>query len=224
MSNNQTVAALPVLKLSQWFAGGAARQHFIRDLGHAAREVGFFYLTDHGIEPSQQQHILKLAKQFFSLPDAEKQQVQMVNSAQFRGYTRLQGELTGGQPDYREQFDLMREDDLVPTHAIERTWQRIIGPNQWPTAIPSMRDDLLNWQQQLTDLTLVLLEAFARVLEQPADAFQATVADGPYTHMKLIRYPKRTDPTQTQGVGAHKDPPWSCKMNNQALKLKRTQV
>ncbi|WP_417657284.1 isopenicillin N synthase family dioxygenase [Pseudidiomarina aestuarii] len=198
--------SLPVIKLSQWFAGGRAREAFVDELGKAAREVGFFYLTDHGISLEQQQQVMMLAKRFFQLPAAAKESVQMLNSPHFRGYTKLQGELTGGQPDFREQFDIMREQQTVEAQHLKADWQQIIGPNQWPDALPEMRATLLEWQQQLTDLTVILLEAFALALKQPADAFQATIKDGPYTHMKLIRYPRRTSAQQTQGVGAHKDP------------------
>lgn len=197
---------LPKLKLSQWFAGGKARQEFIADLGKAARETGFFYLTDHGISQAQQQQVMAITKRFFQLPAAEKDAVAMLNSPHFRGYTKLGGELTGSEPDLREQFDVMREQTLVQEATMHARWQRLIGPNQWPSALPEMRAELLHWQQQLTDLSVILLEAFALALEQPQDIFKSTIADGPYTHMKLIRYPSRASGQQTQGVGAHKDP------------------
>lgn len=196
---------LPVLDLSLWLAKGQSRQHFLQQLAQASREVGFFYLTGHGIAIEQQQHILDLAKTFFALPDADKQAVQMVKSPHFRGYTRLGGELTQGQVDQREQFDIMNEQQVLAPSAETPAWQGLVGPNQWPAALPMMQSTLLNWQQQLSDLTVTLLEAFAAVLQQPENAFADTVADGPYTHMKLIRYPG-SDTAQKQGVGAHKDP------------------
>lgn len=196
---------LPVLDLSLWYAKGESRQRFLQQLAVAARDVGFFYLTGHGLTLEQQQHILQLAKQFFALPDAEKQAVQMVQSAHFRGYTRLGGELTQGQADQREQFDIMNEQKALTITPTMPAWQRLIGPNQWPTALPELQPALLQWQQQLSDLTVTLLTAFAQVLQQPDDAFADTVKDGPYSHMKLIRYPG-TATAQNQGVGAHKDP------------------
>ena len=52
---------LPVLDLTLWHAGGEPRRRFLAELGAAARDVGFFYLTGHGIAQSQQQAILQLA-------------------------------------------------------------------------------------------------------------------------------------------------------------------
>lgn len=206
MGHTSIPHSLPVLALSQWHAGGAARQQFIAQLGQAARDIGFFYLTEHGIERQQQQHILALAKQFFALPPAEKQAIAMVKSPHFRGYTGVQQERTGGTPDLREQFDYMAEQQAIAHAEQTAPWQAIIGPNQWPQALPQLRSELLAWQQQLSDISLQLLEAFALALQLPADAFADTVADGPYTHTKLIRYPQRASAEQTQGVGAHKDP------------------
>ena len=90
---------LPVLDLALWRAGGELRRQFLVQLGEAARDVGFFYLTGHGIAQTQQQAILQLAAEFFALPQADKDAVQMVKSPHFRGYTRLGGELTLGKAD-----------------------------------------------------------------------------------------------------------------------------
>src|SRR5690606_28697069 len=160
-----------------------------------------FYLTEHGIERQQQQHILALAKQFFALPPAEKQAIAMVKSPHFRGYTGVQQERTAGTPDLREQFDYMAEQQAIAHAEQTAPWQAIVGPSQWPQAVPQLRSELLAWQQQLSDISLQLLEAFALALQQPADAFADTVADGPSTHTKLIRYPQRASAEQTQGVG-----------------------
>lgn len=99
---------LPVLDLRLWYAGGEARRQFLMWLGEAARDVGFFYLVGHGVAQSQPEAILQLAADFFALPIQEKRKVEMVHSPHFRGYIRLGGELTLGQADQREQFEITR--------------------------------------------------------------------------------------------------------------------
>lgn len=196
--------ALPVLDLQQLRAGGAAKQAFLTELAEAARTVGFFYVSGHQLCQLQQQ-VMAQAKAFFALPEADKLAVDMVHSPHFRGYTRLQGELTQGKPDLREQFDVMNEDNPVHVQAGEPQWWNLIGPNQWPQSLPQFRQAVSSYQEALTELTTTLLRAFAEVLEQPIDVFDAGITP-PYTHMKLIRYPGSADATQRQGVGAHKDP------------------
>ena len=196
---------LPVLKLAQWHQGGAARVQFVEELGRAAREYGFFYLTDHGIPAAQIEQVMTLSQQFFQLPAAQKQQVAMVNSPHFRGYSTIGSELTNGRSDQREQFDYMQEEKALDPAAMTTHWHHLIGPNQWPSALPSMRDTLLTWQQQLSSISMELLEAFALALEQAPTAFHRSIGEQPYTHTKLIRYPQRPG-NNNQGVGAHKDP------------------
>lgn len=197
-------AALPVLDLRRLRAGGDEKQAFLTELAEAARTVGFFYVTGHEL-CRLQQDVLGLARQFFDLPLADKQSVEMTNSPHFRGYTRLQGELTQGKPDLREQFDIMREEGIAEVSANEPQWWQLIGPNQWPQALPQLRSTLLSYQDALSEVSTTLLRAFAEILQQPADIFDQTI-EPPYTHMKLIRYPGSTDDSQRQGVGAHKDP------------------
>lgn len=198
---------LPVLDLTDLHAGGERRARFLQQLGSAARDVGFFYLTGHGLSEQRQQEVMQLAADFFALPLEQKLAVRMRHSPHFRGYTALEDELTLGKPDLREQFDIMREEAAHEPATGEPDWWRLYGPNQWPaTALPQMKATLLRWQDDLTDITVTLLRAFAVVLEQPEDAFDSTIEGGPYRHMKLIRYPGRTTPDTEQGVGAHKDP------------------
>src|ERR1700758_3367028 len=104
---NIVAPALPILDLSQFDHGDAdARADFLANLRDAARDIGFFYLRGHGVDVKTIDAVQALSRQFFQLPEAQKLAVDMEHSAQFRGYTRAGGELTRGQPDWREQFDI----------------------------------------------------------------------------------------------------------------------
>ncbi|WP_426955580.1 isopenicillin N synthase family dioxygenase [Muricoccus radiodurans] len=190
--------ALPVLDLSHLVTRRAA---FLRDLRAAARDVGFFYLTGHGIPLARQAGILAEARRFFALPLPAKEEVAMVHSPHFRGYTRAGGEITRGRPDWREQFDIHDEREAV---AAGPPWTRLIGPNQWPEALPGLRPVVTGWQESLTAVAARLVRAFALALEAPEDAFDA-ILEPPRHTMKLIRYPGRPSEPDAQGVGAHKD-------------------
>ncbi|MBP6117123.1 MAG: isopenicillin N synthase family oxygenase [Neisseriaceae bacterium] len=198
-----SLTTLPLLDFSQFRAGGEARQRFLTELRRAAHEVGFFYLSGHGIAASLAQQVHDVTQAFFDLPLAERLAVRMVHSPHFRGYTNLEGELTRGKPDSREQFDFMSEDTAITAVSSETPWLQLQGPNQWPSPLPSMKPILLDWQQQQTELSLELLKAFALALAQPEDVFQDTVQPQPFVHSKIIHYPGMAH--SQQGVGAHKD-------------------
>ena len=75
-------------------------------LREVAHEVGFFYLIGHQVPDGLVDRMLAAARRLFALPQAEKDAVAMVRSPHFRGYTRLGGELTRGEVDWREQIDI----------------------------------------------------------------------------------------------------------------------
>ncbi|WP_442579628.1 isopenicillin N synthase family dioxygenase [Mesorhizobium sp. ASY16-5R] len=196
---------VPVLDLSRLEQGASERRTFLADLRSAARDVGFFYLSGHGIPTGQIDVVLAAARRFFALPEADKLTIGMVNSSQFRGYTRAGGELTRGKADWREQFDIGVEREAIEQRPGLPAWTRLQGPNQWPASLPDLKPVLLNWQGRATAVAIRLLKAFALALEQLEGAFDAIYAEQPNHRMKIVRYPGRDLTGGEQGVGAHKD-------------------
>jgi len=200
-----TSAELPVIDFAL-LSGDQHQQKQSREkLSQAAREVGFFYLINHGIDRALSDEVQQVARQFFALPQADKSAVRMANSPHFRGYNLAGVEITRSQPDFREQFDIGAEREALPVTADSPTWQRMQGPNQWPEALPELQTVVTRWQQQMTAVALELLRAFAEALHLPRNAFDNLYGDYPNEHIKLIRYPGRSEGESRQGVGAHKD-------------------
>ncbi len=195
--------SLPVIDFSQLNGDIRQRKAFLDRLNHAAREVGFFYLTGHGISTQLLTDVQRVSRQFFALSGEQKLSVKMANSPHFRGYNRAGSEITRSQPDHREQFDIGAERPAIENP--DAPWQRLQGPNQWPDALPELRSLLTHWQHEMTRVALELLRAFAEALSLPHDAFDDLYGEYPNEHIKLIRYPGRADGGSRQGVGAHKD-------------------
>ncbi|AZO41678.1 isopenicillin N synthase family oxygenase [Mesorhizobium sp. M7D.F.Ca.US.005.01.1.1] len=196
---------VPVLDLSRLEQGASEYRTFLLDLRTAARDVGFFYLSGHGISASEIDDVLDASRRFFGLPQADKLAIEMVKSQQFRGYTRAGGELTKGAADWREQLDIGVERQSIAQGPGIAPWTRLQGPNQWPSALPELKPALLAWQTKATAVAIRLLKAFALSLDQPEDAFDAIYRDSPNHRMKIVRYPGRDATEGDQGVGAHKD-------------------
>lgn len=87
---------LPLLDFALYRADGDSRERFLDELRSAARDVGFFYLSNHGVPGALENELTDLAQRFFRLPDADKLAVEMIHSPHFRGYTRAGRELTRG--------------------------------------------------------------------------------------------------------------------------------
>lgn len=202
MAIAQTV--LPVLDISD-FEVAAKRETFLQQLHQTAHEIGFFYLSGHGIDPRLIEQVLTLSRRFFALPLEEKLAIEMVNSPHFRGYNRAGWERTRGLPDWREQVDIGVELPTLTQNPDLPAWARLQGPNQWPAAIPELREVILTYQAALAQLAIRLVRAFAAALGQPETIFDEIFSPNPHQLLKLIRYPGREQTESNQGVGAHKD-------------------
>lgn len=195
---------LPILDLARYF-NPAERDAFLDQLRTSARDIGFFYLINHGVNDELQRAVQHEARRFFALSDEQKQQVAMIHSPHFRGYNRAASEITRGKPDWREQFDIGAERPELLLNDSDPRWRRLQGPNLWPAEQPELKTTLLDWQKSMTEMAIVLLRAFAEALRLPANAFDALYGDKPNEHIKLIRYPGQDNTQSNQGVGAHKD-------------------
>lgn len=196
---------LPVLDFALLSGSESERRVFLDSLSQAAREVGFFYLINHGIAQSLLDEVQQVSRAFFALPQTDKQHVRMANSPHFRGYNLAGSEITRLQPDQREQFDIGAEREALPVSEHAPVWHRLQGPNQWPAALPQLQPVLTEWQQEMTNVSLALLRAFAEALHLPRNAFDNLYGELPNEHVKLIRYPGQPEEGPRQGVGAHKD-------------------
>lgn len=187
---------LPVLDMSQ----ADSDPTFRTALREATHTFGFFYLIGHGVPDSEIRDVVTLAREFFALPAEEKNAISQLESPQFRGYSRLGGELTNGLVDWREQIDIGPE---LPTIAGAQGYWRLQGPNLWPRRPATFRSAFERWDEALSDVGLRLLRHWAVSLGAREDLFDAAFADSPATLIKVVRYPGSVE--NPQGVGAHKD-------------------
>jgi isopenicillin N synthase-like dioxygenase len=196
MSRVSSITALPVVDL------GDDPGQLRRKLRETAHEVGFFFLTGHGVPELLTRRVLEVARRLFALPQGEKDAIAMVHSPHFRGYTRLGGELTRGEVDWREQIDIGPERPPVGDLGKADYWW-LQGPNQWPAALPELPGIIDEWDAVLSEVCRTLLRHWAASLGSPVDVFDAAFAGTPATLIKIVRYPARA--AGAQGVGAHRD-------------------
>lgn len=194
---------LPVLDLSLLDQGPDHAADFREQLRRATHDVGFFFLTGTGVSAELRTQLHSAARRFFELPEADKLAIENIRSPHFRGYTRIGGERTQGEVDWREQIDIGPERAAV-TDPDAPDYARLIGPNLWPDAQPELREIVARWQRELTRVARTLLRAWAEALGAPSDFFDAHFGE-PSTLLKIVRYPGTDAPEPQQGVGAHKD-------------------
>jgi isopenicillin N synthase-like dioxygenase len=197
--------SLPILDLSALDASPATAAQFRAELREVTHDVGFFYLVGHGVDQALIDEVLAVSRRFFDLPEEDKLEIENVHSGQFRGYTRMGGERTHGEVDWREQIDIGPERDAVePGPGIAEYW-RLEGPNLWPKALPELQATMTRWNDELSNVAMRLMRAWALSLDAREDAFDDAFAERPFPVTKIVRYPGESDPDPKQGVGAHRD-------------------
>lgn len=102
---------LPILDLAR-YADPADKAAFLADLRHAARDIGFFYLINHGVDDALQYEVQRQSQRFFALDEAQKQQVAMIHSPIFAAIT--------ARPLSRRAASLTGENSLISAPNVRR--------------------------------------------------------------------------------------------------------
>jgi isopenicillin N synthase-like dioxygenase len=136
------MTALPVIDVSNLTSDDqSARARVAAQLGHACREVGFFYVVHHGVAESTRAAMFAAAREFFALPVADKEQYSIKRSPHNRGYIALEGERldeAAARADYKEAFNVGLE--LAADHPDVLAGKPFRGVNLWP-ALPPLAGD-----------------------------------------------------------------------------------
>ena len=175
-----------------------------QEIDAACREVGFFTVVNHGVEPALCARVADLARNFFSLPEAEKATVGMIHGGRaWRGWFPLHGELTSGAPDHKEGYYFGRE--LDPHDPRVAAGLPLHGPNLWPTEPSALRPVLTEYLADLEQLGHHLARAMSLGLGLGPDTLANHWFRDPVVLLRLFRYPPSTSGPPDHGVGEHTD-------------------
>lgn len=198
-------ARIPVVDLAA-FDGNTARLGAA--LGRAARDIGFFCITGHGIAQSLLDEIFAQSKQFFAQEIAAKDALSIRHSPHNRGYVALGEErLDASKPgDVKAAFNIGL--NLPPDHPEVLANKPFRGVNVWPdaTTLPDFQATTLAYFDACHALGMSLHRALAQDLGV-AERFFDDKLDQPLATLRLLHYPprpERFEPGQI-GAGEHTD-------------------
>jgi isopenicillin N synthase-like dioxygenase len=174
------------------------------DVGAACRDVGFFYVVNHGVEARLIAEAFAQSHRLFALPLADKRKLAIEKIGGNRGYSGLLHEALDPArgADMKEAFNVGFE--LAPDDPELTAGKPFRALNAWPD-LPGFRETGLAYFDACAALGARLHRAFARDLGLKPDFF-ADKFDRPMATLRLLHYPappRGSDP-QT-GAGAHTD-------------------
>jgi isopenicillin N synthase-like dioxygenase len=179
--------------------------HAVADaLREAASLVGFFYVRNHGVADAVIARAHDAAAAFFALPEEEKRKVTV--NRRHRGWLGAGGAKMhdGARPDLKESFNWALELPLDdPDVGPERP---LLGPNNWPAAMPELRSALGAYYDAMLGCGRDLLHGFALALDLP-ETFFVEKYRKPLARGSIIHYPPQPADLGVEqfGVGPHTD-------------------
>lgn len=187
---------LPVIDIGALLGGADpdAANGVIGQIDAACRTRGFFIVTNHGVPLDLIARLDARAREFFALPQADKEAVAMTRGGRaWRGWFPLDGELTAGRPDHKEGYYFGEEraaGDPRPMH----------GANLFPIEPADLGALVLAYIDEMTSLGHILVGAIDAALG--CDGALSAITQTPFVLLRLFGYPSGSD---GWGVGEHTD-------------------
>ncbi|TFK27981.1 Clavaminate synthase-like protein [Coprinopsis marcescibilis] len=199
------ISQLPIIDVGPFFSDdpndASKRLAASQALHRACIEYGFFYLNIEAyVDPKEPEELATLARQFFSLPQEEKDKLSLKNQDYARGYARLKENVTNGKADNHEGLDFYK-----PVDNPDKT-KPVWGENQWPT-IPGFKNKYEIWVEKMKNLGMVIMRAMAIGLgmDEAEQENLLSKVDDSFWVMRVIGYPPLPNDHDGFSCGAHKD-------------------
>ncbi len=189
---------IPVIDLAAFDGDDdAASRTVVRAVEGACKELGFFLVTGHGVDPGVTQRLYDLARAFFDRPEAEKRL-----SARTR---TLEGGLT---------FVPLAQESLSGTAGViapgdykeSLNYGPRLGGGPWPDQPPGLMEAFAAYFAEMETLAARLLRIFCAAVGLAADYFEADFVDH-LSALRVIDYPAPPGPPLPGQLraGAHTD-------------------
>ena len=209
-------SVVPIIDLNPARTGThAERQAVAKQVGEAARSIGFLVVSGHGVPAGVIERAENASRRFFDLSGEDKVKYAAPSADIYRGYFGIEtGNLasTIGQdeakPDHREYFNIGRFDlDKSDPYFTTPTAMRIFRDNIWPDPdVPEFRPAIIDYYREMEGLAALLMELCARALHLPPDWFQNKI-NKHITNMVISNYPDQPEMLEDGQLraGAHTD-------------------
>jgi len=205
--------AVPVIDLSQYFAGGPQGKTAVAGaIAEACERIGFFKIAGHGVAQAMIDEAFAAAGAFFAQPVSVKDRFRPARSAAARGYHALATKNLAKTLGYDNPADLREQFYIGPLTSRAAEFAHIAGAaelyadNIWPDTPANYRAVFTAYYQALEGLGRSLMRIFALSLAMPETFFDDKI-DRHFSTLPANHYPEpQGDPLPNQiRAGEHTD-------------------
>lgn len=203
---------IPVIDLSPYFAGTAdAKRYVAQQIGRACREVGFYVIVGHGVDPKLIEDVELVSREFFDLPVDEKMKVH-IEATGGVGYSaigdialaRTRGHVT--PHDLNETFQIAKVDVTDDVYFQCEAARGMVPANRWPERPAALKQLYTRYYSRMGALAADLMRLSALALDLPENYFDEKI-DRHISRLNVRLYPEqKVAPLPGQlRAGAHTD-------------------
>jgi isopenicillin N synthase-like dioxygenase len=202
---------IPTIDFASYLAGEpGANERVARQLREVSENIGFFYLTGHGIPQALLDRLFNEARRFHALPEEVKAAIPLVNNGVYRSGYLPSGRpraansnaniLSGTKPNSQSSFSINNEG-----RETRQGGRNFSIANVWPGSLPGFRETVLEYHTRIGTLARQFLPLWATSLDLPGDYF-ARFFEHPQLTLSLLHYPPQKEIGDRQyGSSPHAD-------------------
>ncbi|KAI3760170.1 hypothetical protein L1987_50561 [Smallanthus sonchifolius] len=184
---------IPLIDLSQ------SQSQTVQEILDACQEFGFFQVINHGVSEDLIDDTMKVVKEFFNMPDEEKEKLCSIDPTNSRKFPTKSCKLyTSGSNYANEEIHFWRDNLRHPCYPLDE-WV-----HSWPEKPTNYREIVGKYSIEVRELSLRMLELIREGLGLKPGNFGEELTGGQL--LSINHYPRCPDPGLTLGLPKHADP------------------
>jgi isopenicillin N synthase-like dioxygenase len=188
---------VPVIDIGPYLAGTPdGKRRVAAELNRACRDVGFYVIVGHGVDPQLIEQIESVSREFFNLPIDEKMKVHIGDTPGAVGYAAVGDTAlayTRGQvapPDLNESFQIAKVDVTDDPYFQSAAARGLVPRNRWPERPSALKALYTKYYLTMGGLAADLMRLSALALDLPETYFDDKI-DRHISRLNVRLYPEQ---------------------------------
>ncbi|HEY7247869.1 MAG TPA: 2-oxoglutarate and iron-dependent oxygenase domain-containing protein [Xanthobacteraceae bacterium] len=188
---------VPVIDIASYFSGRTEAKHRVAEqVGRACRDVGFYVIVGHGVDPKLVEQVDIVSREFFDLPLEEKMRLHVGKEPGAAGYAAIGDTAlayTRGQvapPDLNESFQVAKVDAGEDAYFQSEAARGLVPRNRWPERPAALKDLYVAYYLRMGQLAAELMRLSALALDLPESYFDDKI-DRHISRLNVRLYPEQ---------------------------------